>query len=225
MFPFCFLAVRADSVLEESGLDTSKLEGCKRPITSAECKTSGHKVAPIYSCHEKVSCNEKECYEKGYITDRYHRFSKMSQAPVWQTMSASSLRCLIEQFASTDVGNLETLQRREPRGVYSDMVIGEHSLRLQALVWPIDDQTTLSSERESSLLLILSPTVGSYLPIGSSLTVAENNLLHSAPHIRWASHPSCLYTQVFGDWRKQFTVKILLPNALPKTLPALSFAC
>ncbi|MEL7069017.1 MAG: hypothetical protein ABG776_18165 [Cyanobacteria bacterium J06555_13] len=34
----------------------------------------------------------------------------------------------------------------------------------------------------------------------------------------------CLYTQIFGDWEKQFSVRVSLPNAVSLVLPSLTFA-
>lgn len=77
---------------------------------------------------------------------------------------------------------------------------------------------------ELSLFLVLGPIAGSYLPMGSQLSVKENNLLMADQTLQWMSNPSYLYTQVFGSWDKKFTVEILLPQTRSFVLPPLTFS-
>lgn len=104
-------------------------------------------------------------------------------------------------------------------GFYIDLAAGEYRLRLYALVWTEE----VLEDSAVSLLLALGPTAGSYLPIGTTLTVKEQNLLSTEAHLRWMSHPTYVYTQVFGGWEEPFTVEVALPNAHPLELPALYF--
>ncbi len=115
-------------------------------------------------------------------------------------------------------------------GVYTDFSIAEYQLRLYALTWAVsadaesaDAEPVAAESAELSLFLILGPIKGSYLPLGTRLTVKENHLLSTEPHLRWTAHPAYLYTQVFGLWEERLTVEVLLPNTRPLTLPPLNF--
>ncbi|MEL6551961.1 MAG: hypothetical protein AAFQ63_00670 [Cyanobacteria bacterium J06621_11] len=248
MFPFSFLVtgphgvrnvcdhVPSDQICSDGGNDASKtqkpcqerhgnLDGYEFPQMSLEPKPIDHELNLDRSYHARGPANHR------YSNHRYYRYQQMNQSPVWQTMPALSMRNLVEQFEQA--GIFDEGCEASHRGVYADVSIGEYRLRLQSLAWsqpalPHAISTAKTAQEAAAdsdlkLLLVLSPMADSYLPIGTSLTITENNLLHSAPHLQWASHPNCLYTQVFGDWEKKFTVKIVLPNALPKTLPSLTF--
>jgi hypothetical protein len=142
----------------------------------------------------------------------------------------TSLTALLDQFHATDIAFPP-----ETSGVYTDLAIAEYKLRLYALVWsvtgaakapveaPVEALIDTSEETDLSLFLILGPVEGSYLPMGTRLTVKENNLLLTDQNLRWTSHPTYLYTQVFGAWKEKFTVEVLLPNARPILLPPLAF--
>lgn len=130
------------------------------------------------------------------------------------------LETLLGRLASTDIEIPP-----EPNGVYTDVSIGEFKLRLYALVWTMDGQPDEAlAAPELSLFLVLGPIAGSYLPMGSQLSVKENNLLMADQTLQWMSNPSYLYTQVFGSWDKKFTVEILLPQTRPFVLPPLTFS-
>lgn len=129
----------------------------------------------------------------------------------------------------------------QPKGVYADIVMGEYRFRLYAVTDAAvtaeysDDGAFGSSSGSSSgsafdsaeispnLLLILKPVASSYLPIGTQLVVQEDNLLNSEPVLRWATSPTCLSTQVYGNWQAQFTVDVWLPTAGKISLPPLTF--
>ena len=128
--------------------------------------------------------------------------------------AAEALPAILNRFDPTDISVPNAAM-----GVYANLTISEYRLRLYALVW---EEESLG-EPELSLVLILGPTADSYLPIGTELNIREHNLLNSGQHMRWTSHPSYLYTQVYGDWAEKFTVEIRLPNARPVALPSLSF--
>jgi len=147
-----------------------------------------------------------------------HQQMKQSMTASWLPLPTPDLSSLIERFGGTEVQC-----PADSRGVYADLTVGEYRLRLNALVWSEAVPDGLVEDSELSLLLVLSPMGQSYLPIGTELTITENNLLHSGQNLRWTGQPTCLYTQVFGDWEKKFTVGVLLPNALPKMLPPLTF--
>ncbi|MEL6490888.1 MAG: hypothetical protein AAFQ95_13090, partial [Cyanobacteria bacterium J06621_3] len=157
---------------------------------------------------------------KGVSRQRVRR-GHVLPVPVWEQMTAIAVSDMAGQFArrvapkTAETGAFEDIS-----GVYADFRMGEYCLRLQALTWP---EATLI-DRELSLLLLLTPRANSYLPIGSALSVTEDNLLHSGQTLCWASHPTCLYTQIFGDWEKQFSVRVSLPNAVSLVLPSLTFA-
>ncbi|MEM9089490.1 MAG: DUF1822 family protein [Cyanobacteria bacterium P01_F01_bin.53] len=104
-------------------------------------------------------------------------------------------------------------------GLYTDFSITEYKLRLYALIWAVDASET----SELSLVLILGPIAGSYLPMGTQISVKEKNLLVAEQNLRWTSNPTYLYTQVFGSWEEQFTIEIFLPNARPFSLSPLVF--
>ena len=104
-------------------------------------------------------------------------------------------------------------------GLYTDFSITEYKLRLYALIWAVDASET----SELSLVLILGPIAGSYLPMGTQISVKEKNLLVAEQNLRWTSNPTYLYTQVFGSWEEQFTVEIFLPSARPFSLSPLVF--
>ncbi len=131
-----------------------------------------------------------------------------------QFVEPSQLSALLSRFHSTDV-----IFPSETTGLYSDLSIAEYRLRMYALVWGIENL----SDSDLSLFLILEPIEGSYLPLGTRLTVKENNLLLAEPSLQWTNFPTYLYTQVFGSWEEKFTVEILLPNARPFELPPLTF--
>lgn len=131
-----------------------------------------------------------------------------------QFVALSQLSELLNRFSATDIAF-----PAKTSGLYTDLAIAEYSLRLYALVWA----TEALSESELSLFLMLEPIEGSYLPLGTRLTVKENNLLLAEPNLRWTNFPTYLYTQVFGSWEEKFTVEILLPNARPFELPPLTF--
>ena len=135
-------------------------------------------------------------------------------APPKQFVELSQLSNLLSKFSSTDV-----VFPQETTGLYSDLSIAEHRLRMYALVWGIEGL----NESDLSLFLILEPIEGSYLPLGTRLTVKENNLLLAEPNLQWTNFPTYLYTQVFGSWEEKFTVEIVLPNARPFALPPLTF--
>jgi hypothetical protein len=126
------------------------------------------------------------------------------------------LAALIRRFDPNEV-----MFPPETSGVYIDLSIAEYKLRLYALTWI----ATPAAELEGlGLFLILGPVQGSYLPIGTRLTVKENNLLLTEPNLRWTAYPTYLYTQVFGLWEEKLTVEVLLPNTCPFALPPLNFA-
>lgn len=134
-----------------------------------------------------------------------------------------------------------------PKGVYADIATGEYRFRLYAVTDAAvtdeysddkasDDRThdpasgSVSGSAFSSvevtpnLWLILKPLANSYLPIGTQLIMQEASLLNSEPVLRWATSPTCLYTQVYGNWQEKFTVDVWLPTAGKISLPPLMFA-
>ena len=132
------------------------------------------------------------------IRQRSQQFAADIELKEWE------VRELIDQQLR-DVGwEADTDNLRYSKGtrqtVGRNIAIAEYRLRLHALVCP--RETFLGSQLDEglSLLLILGPIANSYLPIGTELTITENNLLHSGQNLRWTSQPICLYTQVFGDW-------------------------
>lgn len=171
---------------------------------------------------------------------RRNRHSQNRQMPTaWRPLSAKALsaEALSAEALSTEVlpplpASFEqaVIEGYESFcGVYSDLAIAEHRLRLHALIEPKtggESDIQLSAEAslarlEPKLLLALSPLGNSYLPIGTELTIAENNLLHSGQNMRWANSSTYLYTQVFGDWTRQFTPVVRLPKRLPVKLSPL----
>lgn len=120
-----------------------------------------------------------------------------------------------------------------PKGVYADIATGEYCFRLYAVTDAVVtaehgddrayDSAFGSAEMTPNLLLILKPLANSYLPIGTQLIVQENNLLNSEPVLSWATSPTCLHTQVYGNWQDQFTVDVWLPTAAKISLPPLTF--
>ena len=181
---------------------------------------------------------------------RRNRHSQNRQMPTaWRPLSAKALsaealsaEALSAEALSTEVLSTEALPPLPASfeqaviegyesfcGVYSDLAIAEHRLRLYALIEPkTGGESGIQLSAEASLarlapklLLALSPLGNSYLPIGTELTIAENNLLHSGQNMRWANSSTYLYTQVFGDWTRQFTPVVRLPKRLPVKLSPL----
>ena len=157
------------------------------------------------------------------------RFVETSQSLADTTNAANSEMHSIDWGGRSPEGELATLLNRadfsdldlptQAEGVYANLSVGEYKLRLYALVWAIDS----AMETELSLCLILGPVAGSYLPMGTQLTVKEKHLLLTGQALKWTSHPTYLYTQVFGSWAEQLTVEVLLPNNRPVALPPLAF--
>ena len=106
----------------------------------------------------------------------------------------------------------------ETIAAYADFSSENQKLRLYALAW------TAAGAEEMSLYLVLQPMAGSYLPLGTEVSVVESDLFHSGQSLRWTSHPVYLYTQIFGAWESQFSVKVSFPNTLPITLSPLTLA-
>jgi len=144
------------------------------------------------------------------------RRDRFKPRPTWRPLTAASLTDVVARFRNTEI-----ICKEDARGVVADISAAEHRLQLSALAWTED---ILPVESALSLLLVLSPIENSYLPIDTELTVTENNLLHSGQNLRWANNPTCLYTQVFGDWEKQFTVQVTLPSGAGVALPPLAFS-
>ena len=131
-----------------------------------------------------------------------------------QPSANTELNALLKRFEGSDIAI-----DPEASGLYTDFSITEYKLRLYALIWAVDAIET----PELSLVLILGPIAGSYLPMGTQISVKEKNLLVAEQNLRWTSNPTYLYTQVFGSWEEQFTVEISLPNARPFSLSPLVF--
>lgn len=122
---------------------------------------------------------------------------------------------LLQQFSSADFEPSAIAFPADVCGIYTDIQVLEHQLRAYAIV--------SLSERAPSLFLILGPRGGSYLPMGSRLSVSENNLLLSEQGTFWTESSTYIYTQVFGNWEEKFTISVLLPNARLKVLAPLMF--
>lgn len=131
-----------------------------------------------------------------------------------QSAAGEELKALLSRLEGS-----ELMIDPEASGLYTDFSITEYKLRLYALIWAVDASET----SELSLVLILGPIAGSYLPMGTQISVKEKNLLVAEQNLRWTSNPTYLYTQVFGSWEEQFTVEIFLPNARPFALSPLVF--
>jgi hypothetical protein len=144
----------------------------------------------------------------------------LTAAPKSQSLEAPSqaLTALLNRFDPDGM-----IVPPETLGIYTDFSIAEYQLRLYALIWAISTAAEPTDPAELSLFLILGPIKGSYLPIGTRLTVKENHLLTTEPNLQWTAHPAYLYTQVFGLWEEQLTVEVLLPNTRPFTLSPLNF--
>lgn len=121
---------------------------------------------------------------------------------------------LLSRFSAADFDPENVIFPEETSGVYTDITIAEHQLRVYAMVH--------SAAPPLSLFLILGSLKGSYLPMGSRLTVNEQNLLLSEQVLHWTEHSTYLYTQVFGNWEEKFTIEIVLPNKHPKVLAPLT---
>ncbi|MGB3671276.1 MAG: hypothetical protein WA984_14275 [Phormidesmis sp.] len=154
-----------------------------------------------------------------------NRHGQNRQMPTaWRPLSTEAFPSLPVSFEQAMIEGHENFC-----GVYTDFAIAEYRLRLYAL---IESKTGCASSIQRSveaslagldpkLLLALSPLGNSYLPIGTELTIAENDLLHSGQNMRCASSSTYLYTQVFGDWTGQFTPAVRLPRLLPVKLSPL----
>lgn len=171
---------------------------------------------------EKCQLMRRQLAARAVVDKRRREYgrNRFRQKPAaWQPLPTAELAELIRRFEGAD----EIVCWGDVRGVFVDIAIAEYRLRLHALVCP--RETFLGSQLDEglSLLLILGPIANSYLPIGTELTVTENNLLNSGQSLCWTSQPACLYTQVFGDCANQFTVRIKLPNGGSVTLSSLTF--
>lgn len=172
---------------------------------------------------EKCQLMRRQLAARAVVDKRRREYgrNRFRQKPAaWQPLPTAELAELIRRFEGAD----EIVCWGDVRGVFVDIAIAEYRLRLHTLVCP--RETFLGSQLDEGLglLLILGPIANSYLPIGTELTITENNLLHSGQNLRWMSQPVCLYTQVFGDWEKRFTVQVRLPNGAFITLPPLTFS-
>ncbi|MFK8186712.1 MAG: hypothetical protein AB8B99_25330 [Phormidesmis sp.] len=127
----------------------------------------------------------------------------------------AAMAALLARFSAADFDPDNVVFPDETSGVYTDVTITEYRLRVYAVMH--------LGESTSSLFLILGSLKGSYLPVGSRVSVKEQHLLLSDPGLHWTEHSTYVYTQVFGDWKEQFTIEIVLPNARPKVLAPLAF--
>ena len=144
------------------------------------------------------------------------RFSLASCPQADSADAETVLNTLLMQFSAADFDPDQVIFPEQTDGVYTDLAIAEYRLRVYAMVH--------SSADVSSLFLILGPLAGSYLPMGSRLSVREQNLLLSEPRLHWAQRSTYVHTQVFGNWEEKFTIEIVLPNARPKVLAPLALA-
>ena len=147
-----------------------------------------------------------------------HWSDRLKEKTAWTPLSSGALTEVMTRFEGTEFSCCQAT-----RGFFAEMSIAEYRLQLHALVWP-EDGLLNPEATELSLLLVLSPSAIGYLPIGTEITIAEHNLLHSGQNLRWGSNPTYLYTQVFGEWEKRFTVQVALPSGASVTLPPLTFS-
>jgi len=127
--------------------------------------------------------------------------------------SEAVIDSILHQFSASGFDPDSIAFTDETDGMYTDISIAEHRLRVYAIV-DLAPQT-------SSLFLILGSLKGSYLPMGSRLSVRENHLLLAEQRLHWTEQSAFVYTQVFGSWQEKFTIEIVLPNAHPKVLAPL----
>lgn len=136
------------------------------------------------------------------------------------TDSEAVIAALLASFSAADFDPDNVVFPDDTSGVYADLSIAEYKLRVYAMMHlaPLNP-----GEVDASLFLVLGSLKGSYLPVGSRLTVTEKSLLLTEPGLHWTEHSTYVYTQVFGDWQEKFTIEIGLPNARPKVLSPLTF--
>lgn len=109
-----------------------------------------------------------------------------------------------------------------PLGVcsaYTDLQLGDYSLRLYALVWPLRE-TDLP---EWSLLVCLGPTPGQPLPVGLTLRVRDADQPIVEQTLAPEAEATFLYGQALGRWSEQFWVEISLPDGPLLRLPPFGF--
>ena len=94
------------------------------------------------------------------LTDNKNRRSRFKQQPAWLPLSDTELADIVMRFENTEVTYGE-----DSRGVFADISVAEHRLRLHALVWTEDTLLTSNMDSGLSLLLVLSPINNGYLPI------------------------------------------------------------
>ena len=217
MFPFCspFCSIgtqSAESGTQSAESGTQAKSSRVQAFSTREAPANRVMAAPKSPLPESARVMSRRLGKRG----------RSLPTPEWNPMTAHTVSSLVQQFAHR---TKETGSLQGQRGVYADLRIGEYRLRLQALAWSKAGMSkAVLTDRELNLLLLLGPIANSYLPVGSELTVTENNLRHVGQSLCWSSSPTCLYTQIFGDWEKQFSVQVSLPNAMSLVLPSLTFS-
>ena len=149
-----------------------------------------------------------------YVLTRQASTASSLMHQPYEDASEGVMAALLNRFSAADFDPESVAFPEGTDGVYTDLVIAEHRLRVYAMVH--------SAQAQRSLFLILGSIKDSYLPMGSRLTVSEKNLLLSVPGLHWSERSTYIYTQVFGDWEEKFTIEIELPNAHPKLLAPLT---
>lgn len=106
------------------------------------------------------------------------------------------------------------------RGAYRDLHSGDTAVRLNAIVWDVDETDT---EPEWSLLLVLTTQPHARPPVGTKLIVRDNEqvLVEQA----WVEDDpdAHLYAQVIGTQQEQFWVTLDFPHGVVATLPPFAF--
>lgn len=125
------------------------------------------------------------------------------------TLEAELAALLIRFDFSDGVFPSETI------AAYTQLSIQDQQFRLYALAW------ATAGTDEMSLHLVLQPLAGSYVPLGTVLSVTERDLSNAGQKVRWSSRPVYLYTQILGEWASQFSVKVSFPEAFPVSLSPL----
>lgn len=102
------------------------------------------------------------------------------------------------------------------QGAYKDIVQNELTLRLYAIIWPLD-------KNEWVLLLILGTTPGTPAPMGMRLTVYDQSQCLADRQLSATSSDGYLYAQVVGDRQECFWVVIDNGSGHPIALAPFSF--
>lgn len=219
MFPFCFLSTSAlcatptiNTVLTNNVLVERLVQSARQVSilpTDFRC-SDGADRSTEGSVHRRM----RQRVSEGW---RLLPMDRDRNTVDWQRSPADKLAALMKRSELLEADAVSAQS-----GVYMDVAISEYRLRLFVLARTIDFSEKSAAQKSINLLLLLQPIASSYLPIGTTLILREQDSLYAEPTLQWASDPAYLFSQVLVSQEAQLTVEIHLPDARSAVLPSLT---